>query len=1104
MPVNKKKIKSLLDGHRFKDLFIEELGWDDSSIALPLEIGSERFDLKSVAHKKGFTAFVCPRIPESSTRAKIENKVAKNIREHLIIYAENGRQRWQWVRRVPGRPLARREHEYNPAQPMLLVEKIGYMEVSLDEEETVDIIDVYDKVRSAMDVDRVTKRFYDRFKKEQEAFQSFIRGIGEQGDKKWYCSVMLNRLMFIYFIQKKGFLDNDVDYLRNRLAAVQKKKGQGKFHTFYRYFLMKLCHEALGKIQRERRLDPDLIKLIGNVPYLNGGIFQPHDLEIKYADIDIADEAFERIFDFFDQFEWHLDSRPNAAENEINPEVLGYIFEKYINQKQMGAYYTKEDITEYISKNTIIPSLFDKAKEKCSIAFEGDPSLWNLLKEDPDRYIYPAVRHGVSYDMHNDVEIKNPVPYPDEIAVGLDTASPNLLERRKHWNTKAPPEAALPTEIWREVVARRQRYEELKNKLASGEVRSINDLITLNLDIRQFAQDVIERCESPDLLNAFWVAIAGRIPQQSNEEMKAGISILDPTCGSGAFLFAALKILEPLYEACLDKMQEFLNEWEEAENSAAHRNYARFFKSIRDEIGKHPTPKYYIYKSIIINNLYGVDIMREAVEICKLRLFLKLVAHVENASRIEPLPDIDFNIRSGNTLVGFATEKEMSRAMEDDLIARSTVLPEIIKKANEIDRLYKLFRQAQLDNDESVNKAKEKLSSKLRSLEDELNKYLADDYGVNTKKEKEYKKFLESHQPFHWFIEFYGIMKSGGFDTIIGNPPYVSTNKIEYFINKSNFKSLAGKNLYSLVMEQALNLSKEYGHFGMIVPVSIMAGDGFVNVADKFFNLWSWVSSFSNRPGKLFYGVEQRLTIIITKNCKGILFTTEYQHWYESERINLFPILSHAPGQLIVGRIMPLKIGLPISSSIARKVYQQQQCLKNLMGHSQQACWFHDGPTYWIRALPFQPSGNDSSRSSHYHKLDGENQEAGLLITGILISSIFYFHFKLTSNCRDFGIREINIFRFPKLPVRCIKLIVELVHGLGLTLQQTAKKCCREYNSGLVEYDEYYPAKAKPIIDEIDKVLAGHYGFTEEELDFIINYDIKYRMGAELEEDIEQ
>lgn len=57
--------------------------------------------------------------------------------------------------------------------------------------------------------------------------------------------------------------------------------------------------------------------------------------------------------------------------------------------------------------------------------------------------------------------------------------------------------------------------------------------------------------------------------------------------------------------------------------------------------------------------------------------------------------------------------------------------------------------------------------------------------------------------------------------------------------------------------------------------------------------------------------------------------------------------------------------------------------------------------------------------------------------------------------------------------------------------------------TGRVEYDEFYMKLSKPIIDEIDKVLAKHYGFTDEELDFIINYDIKYRMGEELNDNEE-
>src|SRR6185503_8821982 len=175
------------------------------------------------------------------------------------------------------------------------------------------------------------------------------------------------------------------DYLRNRMKRVREMRGNDKFQTFYRYFLLRLFHEGLGKSAAERRLDPVLERILGTVPYLNGGFFEVHQLEERHEEIDIPDKAFERLFDFFETWAWHLDDRPLRSDTEINPDVVGYIFEKYINQKQMGAYYTKEDITEYISKNTVIPFLFDAVRAKCKVAFENPngPTVWDLLRDDP-------------------------------------------------------------------------------------------------------------------------------------------------------------------------------------------------------------------------------------------------------------------------------------------------------------------------------------------------------------------------------------------------------------------------------------------------------------------------------------------------------------------------------------------------------------------------------------------------------------------------------------------------------------------------------------------------------------------------------------------------
>jgi len=623
--LNTTRTRDLLRQFNFKTLFIEELGWDYHTAKLELPVDGLVFILTAIAQKRGMVAYLCPshdgqRIPDYQTRRRIEVQTAKFTHEHLIIYTDTDKttQIWQWVKREAGKPTACREHTYHHHQPGdALIQKLQSLFFSIEEEEILFLPGVIGRVRAAFDVDRITRRFYDRFKAEHAAFLKFLKGIPDEGLQRWYASVMLNRLMFIYFIQKKNFLNGDDDYLRNKLSESQ-RRGR---NLFYREFLCPLFFEGFAKNEQER--SEAFNRLLGKIPHLNGGLFLKHQIEELHGEtMQIADAAFENLFAFFEQYQWHLDERPLRRDNEINPDVLGYIFEKYINQKQMGAYYTKEDITEYIGKNTIIPFLFDRARQKCRIAFEGDHTLWWLLQADPDRYIYDAVKKGVE------------LPLPEYIAAGL-----NDVSKRTEWNKPAPAEYTLPTEIWRDVVARHNRYKEVWNKLTDGEIRDINDLITYNLNIRQFAQDVIENSEGPELLRAFWHAIES-------------VTILDPTCGSGAFLFAALNILEPLYEACLNRMEAFLDELDRTGEKHRPEKYSDF-RTILKRVEQHPNPRYFIMKSIILNNLYGVDIMEEAIEICKLRLFLKLVAQVERVENIEPLPDIDFNIRAGNTLVGF-------------------------------------------------------------------------------------------------------------------------------------------------------------------------------------------------------------------------------------------------------------------------------------------------------------------------------------------------------------------------------------------------------------------------------------------------------------------
>src|SRR5690606_18956548 len=94
----------------------------------------------------------------------------------------------------------------------------------------------------------------------------------------------------------------------------------------------------------------------------------------------------------------------------------------------------------------------------------------------------------------------------------------------------------LPTETEREYAARRARYERIKADFAAGKITSVDDLVTYNLDIQTLVEDWLRGLGDPVLLRRFYF------------ECLSKLTVLDPTCGSGAFLFAAINILEPLYE----------------------------------------------------------------------------------------------------------------------------------------------------------------------------------------------------------------------------------------------------------------------------------------------------------------------------------------------------------------------------------------------------------------------------------------------------------------------------------------------------------------------------------------------------------------------------
>ncbi len=198
----------------------------------------------------------------------------------------------------------------------------------------------------------ISSKFYSEYSKKRVQLIRQIAGIEDDADRKWFAQVLLDRIIFLYFLQKKGILNGDERYLIHKLQEHVKEAGK-KGPSYYRGFLMRLFFETLCTKPVDR--PESWIALTGkDLPYLNGGLFLKHDLEEKYPDIDVDNRALSEVFQFLEGWLWHVSERAETDEDAIDPYILGYIFEKSIGEnKSQGVYYTPPFLSEFLARETI-------------------------------------------------------------------------------------------------------------------------------------------------------------------------------------------------------------------------------------------------------------------------------------------------------------------------------------------------------------------------------------------------------------------------------------------------------------------------------------------------------------------------------------------------------------------------------------------------------------------------------------------------------------------------------------------------------------------------------------------------------------------------------
>ena len=307
-------------------------------------------------------------------------------------------------------------------------------------------------------------------------------------------------------------------------------------------------------------------------------------------------------------------------------------------------------------------------------------------------------------------------------------------------------------------------------------------------------------------------------------------------------------------------------------------------------------------------------------------------------------------------------------------------------------------------------------------------------------------------------------------------------------------------------IERSFDLSK--GQVGMIVQLPLVCTNRMIPAQSLFKtgNRKSWFANFDDRPGKLFDDLQHiRATIFLSKKEKGLdiatLYATQYKRWFTQTRSTLFEGIAYENiTNVCFGGSFP-KIADCIGKRIISKLKKASKSVLSFRTGTF-FCHFHDTPQYWIRATDFVPyfwNERDGEKiSTHVKPLRLTTKLDAVAIAAILNSSLFYWWFIVLSNCRDLTLREIRNFPIDidKMATPIKQSLSAITDDLMKDLKHHAERKEAYYKAtGRVVYEEFFPRHSKPFIDEIDRVLAKHYGFTNEELDFIINYDIKYRMG---------
>lgn len=489
-----------------------------------------------------------------------------------------------------------------------------------------------ERIDEAFRIQPVTEGFFNDYK---EAFQRLSTELNDKGleleDADQYAHTTLNRLMFLYYLQKKGWIGGQKDFIRWFHGQYE---SSGESETLHKEWLSALFFDGMNQPEGtpvNTNLPGSVSDAISDVPYMNGGLFAPTDLDKD--PIYYSDEALEYVIqDFLEQYNFTItEESPYDIDVAVDPAMLGKIYESLIAEEdrdESGIFYTPRTEVDLICRNAVCEQLLQEYPES------------SQKTEKVVEFVFSDVTN---------------------------------------WDAKMP-------EL-------EQRLKELR--------------------------------------------------------------IVDPACGSGAFLLGMVKVLSELH------------------------------RKLGNTIG-------FERKRELINaNIYGVDIKEWAVRVAEFRLWLALVENEKEVPESRPvLPNLSFNLKTGDSLIQRVGDTRLT-------VKGLTESPseEVQRGITELEQKKRDFFEGDRSLNEGINQLqidilKEHIGEMIRRRDPGAQQTLSgsvSEAGVDTKAKEEIEQLreilshIESEEPgsfFMWELDFSEVMLEGGFDVVVGNPPYISNEFI--------------------------------------------------------------------------------------------------------------------------------------------------------------------------------------------------------------------------------------------------------------------------------------------------------------------------------------